>query len=83
MDTGLTLKCDLHERLLDPLHLPYQSCFVSTALTSILKWHRVSWIFNIGTDFLTFSRVSFVVKIKEKHFEKQQRATDDSVHRAH
>ncbi|XP_078359773.1 meiosis 1 arrest protein-like isoform X2 [Oculina patagonica] len=27
IDTGLTLKCDLHERLLDPLHLPYQSCF--------------------------------------------------------
>lgn len=79
MDTGLTLKCDLHERLLDPLHLPYQSRFVSTALPSILwnlecntgiKRHRVSSIFNIGTDFLTFSRVSFVVKIKEEHFEK-------------
>ncbi|KAJ7379177.1 male meiosis chromosome separation [Desmophyllum pertusum] len=26
-DTGLTLKCDLHERVLDPLHLPYQSSF--------------------------------------------------------
>lgn len=31
-NTGLTLKCDLHECLLDPLHLPYQSCFVSTLI---------------------------------------------------
>ncbi|XP_068708098.1 meiosis 1 arrest protein-like [Montipora foliosa] len=27
VNTGLTLKCDLHECMLDPFHLPYQSCF--------------------------------------------------------
>ncbi|CAH3019570.1 unnamed protein product, partial [Porites evermanni] len=38
VDTGLTLKCDLHESLLDPLHLPYQFNYTvgseSTNLTS-------------------------------------------------
>lgn len=41
VDTGLTLKCDLHECLLDPFHLPYQSYFVSKfqSLTLDMNWH--------------------------------------------
>ena len=33
-DTGLTLKCDLHECLLDPFHLPYQSHLVGASISS-------------------------------------------------
>ena len=32
-ETSLTLKCDLHECLLDPFHLPYQSHLVSASLS--------------------------------------------------
>ena len=42
VDTGLSLKCDLHECLLDPVHLPYQFNYVSVIYKSPVHYRRFS-----------------------------------------
>lgn len=93
MDTGLTLKCDLHERLLNPLHLPHQSCFVSKSLSSIyiyqFTWSYVTWsviLVQRSTEFLrmlTWRWISSLARVlssqnKRILYWKKKWATDDS-----